>query len=64
MWCGKCNQELSDCTCKDINERLQKAAQGGNFAYRSCTNCGKHYSFCKCEKPEWKFNFQPKGIKE
>jgi hypothetical protein len=61
MWCCKCDQHLSKCTCKDINERLQSIAAGGSLAYRSCTICGKHYEQCKCVSPEWTITYTPKG---
>lgn len=60
MWCMKCNKHLSQCTCPDLEERLNKAVLGGGFVYKYCKNCGKHYERCKCEKPEWQIRDQPK----
>jgi len=54
MWCGKCNNHLSKCTCTDLEERLDSAAGEGIFCYRKCIKCGKHYERCKCKDPEWK----------
>lgn len=24
MWCGKCNRDLSECICPDLEERLER----------------------------------------
>ena len=61
MWCVKCNNHLSQCTCSDLEERLNRAVGGGNFAYKSCKKCGKHYERCKCKNPEYEIKNQPKG---
>ena len=53
MYCIKCDKHISNCTCGDIEERLKKVVTMGNFAYRACKICGRHYDFCKCENPEW-----------
>jgi len=61
MWCMKCNKHLSQCTCSDLEERLDKATAGGGFVYRRCAKCGKHYERCKCKNPNWEIRNQPKG---
>ena len=53
MWCVKCQKELGDCTCPDINERLASLAASPHFVYRACLRCGKHYARCKCIEPAW-----------
>lgn len=53
MFCTKCQKDLSECVCEDLEERLNRAVSGGSFAYRYCKKCGKHYARCKCEDPEW-----------
>jgi len=54
MWCVKCNNELRDCACPDIDERLAGLrGPDSNVVYRMCLVCGKHYSRCKCETPKW-----------
>ncbi len=54
MWCMKCNHELSDCTCSDINERLASiGGAGGTLVYRACKVCKKHYAQCRCKEPLW-----------
>ncbi len=54
MFCMICKKNLSECTCDDLEERLRNVAEGGNFVYRECTKCGKHYDRCKCKKPNFK----------
>lgn len=61
MWCMKCNKHLSECTCADLEERLDKATSAGGFVYRRCGKCGKHYERCKCKNPNWEIRNQPKG---
>jgi hypothetical protein len=54
MWCAKCNHELSECTCPDIEERLRSlSGESGPLVSRWCILCDKHYSQCKCEAPTW-----------
>lgn len=53
MWCAKCNKDLSNCTCPDLEERLNKLGNCPNFIYRKCLLCGKHYAKCTCENPIW-----------
>ena len=61
MWCMKCNKHLSECTCPDLEERLNSVVSEGVFAYKSCKKCGKHNERCKCKNPEWETKDQPKG---
>jgi len=53
MHCGECNNDLADCTCPDLQDRLKDAAKGGHFVYRKCAKCDLHYAKCKCPDPEW-----------
>jgi len=53
MFCMKCQNDLTDCTCADLNERLASLSNSPNFIYRKCRKCQKHYSQCKCDKPDW-----------
>lgn len=53
MFCTRCQKDLAECTCSDIEERLKKAATGGYFVYKYCKLCGHHYARCRCENPEW-----------
>lgn len=54
MFCTKCQNDLANCTCPDIEERL--ASLKGKLIYRMCKVCGKHYGRCKCEAPIWTTN--------
>ena len=53
MWCVTCNNDIADCVCPDISERLAKAFSSPNLAARWCLKCDQHYARCKCETPEW-----------
>ena len=53
MFCVKCQKDLSECTCDDLDERLKSLSNMGVLAYRKCIKCGKHYDLCKCKNPEW-----------
>jgi len=52
MYCNHCENDLKDCTCEDIEKRLDVAVQSGHFDYNKCLTCGKHYARCKCEEPQ------------
>ena len=43
MLCLKCHLHLSECECEDLEKRLNKAVDGGFFAYKYCKKCNKHY---------------------
>jgi len=53
MFCNKCQKDLSECICPDLEERLDSVVAKGSFVYRYCTVCGHHYARCKCENPVW-----------
>jgi len=54
MFCSKCHNDLVDCTCSDLDERLAALAEpNSGFVYRMCLVCGRHYSRCNCKYPEW-----------
>lgn len=61
MWCAKCNRDISECICPDIDERLAAAVSGGMVVLKYCKKCDRHYKRCKCKKPEWEKRHQPKG---
>ena len=50
MFCARCQNDLAECTCPDLEERLDSIA---NFSYRKCAKCGRHYARCRCAEPEW-----------
>lgn len=53
MFCGKCRNELQNCTCSDIDERMAALAGSEFFVYKMCLVCGRHYARCKCISPKW-----------
>ena len=53
MWCMKCKNELYDCKCPDIKERLAGIKGMATVTSAWCKGCDNHHSQCKCEEPEW-----------
>lgn len=54
MWCIRCDHDLSDCHCPDLQERLSAiGGAGGPLIYRACVLCKKHYAKCACAEPIW-----------
>ena len=52
MFCGKCNKDLQECICFDIDTRLLELSnKGGSFLFKWCLNCNKHYARCRCKEP-------------
>lgn len=50
MFCTQCQNNIVDCTCDDIEERLQALAEHPNFATDRCTNCREHPQECECDE--------------
>jgi len=53
VFCVKCKNDLSQCTCPDIDERLASLNNSPHFIYKKCRKCGKHYKRCTCPIPDW-----------
>jgi len=53
MWCNNCQKEIKDCTCENLEKRLNEAVKGGHFDYKICKLCGKHYARCRCTVPSF-----------
>ncbi len=53
MHCNKCQTDLKECTCENLEERLDDAVRGDHFDYKKCATCGKHYARCKCKEPNF-----------
>lgn len=52
MYCLRCQAEsLKDCTCEDLEKRLNEAVKGGHFEYQICIMCHRHYQRCTCTMP-------------
>lgn len=51
--CSKCEVEVVDCVCPDIDARLKHSAfdPKGVVAFKWCRTCDKHYARCKCAIP-------------
>jgi len=53
MFCMRCQNELADCICSDIDERLASLGYHPNLAFRICAKCNLHYARCKCKLSVW-----------
>jgi hypothetical protein len=54
MFCMKCQQNLEQCTCPDLDERLRNLNRpGGHVFIPACPNCGNLKPRCTC-KPQKK----------
>lgn len=51
MTCTECFKEVRDCTCPDIDQRLEDVAKGGLVVMAFCTRCKKHHERCSCPPP-------------
>lgn len=48
MFCIRCQNEVYDCICPDIQERLRAISNHPNFAIEWCLDCDKATSRCDC----------------
>jgi hypothetical protein len=48
MFCVICQNDVGDCTCPDIEERLASLATHPNIAIEFCPTCGAHHARCRC----------------
>lgn len=51
MDCPICKKGIKDCTCKDIDLRIEKLLNNPNFLFKFCSSCEKHAERCKCQDP-------------
>lgn len=49
----KCQKDLSECFCEDIDKKFENLKNDPNFIFKMCRLCGKHYQRCRCENPDW-----------
>jgi len=49
----KCQKDLSECICEDIDKKFENLKNDPNFIFKMCRLCGKHYQRCRCENPDW-----------
>jgi len=64
MFCCKCGNDLRDCTCEDIKERLASLKSSSHILMRWCARCDNHYSQCKCDDPIWTTNDEMNRLKK
>ncbi len=61
MWCCKCDNDVMNCTCGDMTERMRgPTGPGGHVVARWCAKCDNHYAACKCAEPEWRLRSEGK----
>lgn len=48
MFCTRCQSEISECECGDIEERLRSLAEHPNFVTDRCLDCQNHPGDCTC----------------
>ena len=48
MFCIRCQNEVYDCTCPDILERLKAISEHPAFAIKWCLDCDKAVDLCDC----------------
>lgn len=54
MWCQKCNTDLVECECPDLDEKMRElTGEDGYLGSRWCVSCDKHYALCLCTTPDW-----------
>jgi copper chaperone CopZ len=46
MYCIRCQNDVADCTCPDIEERLRSIQT--HVAQMTCTACAQHVDRCLC----------------
>ncbi len=52
MWCMGCQKDLYECSCPDMEERMDKLAQCKHLLLPKCGRCEKIVYACKCPKAE------------
>lgn len=50
MFCQRCSNHVTDCTCGDIEERLASLSEHPNFETDRCGGCQEHPSDCTCDE--------------
>lgn len=60
--CTDCNNVLLECICPNLDQKLLKLGQSGQFTFRKCRTCDKHHSRCKCVVPEWVSSYDGKEM--
>ena len=53
MWCKKCDNDISECTCDDLYDRIRTGADIEPNVFKRCKKCGRNHTVCDCESPEY-----------
>jgi len=48
MFCTRCQHDLAECTCPDIEARLEALSTSGGWALTRCEICGEFAARCLC----------------
>lgn len=49
MFCSKCHNDLPDCKCPDLEERLRELQASPSIRIPNCDRCHKPRPICKCD---------------
>lgn len=52
MFCVRCQKDIAECTCPDIDKRLKELSESEYIVFPKCSRCGKHWERCNCPKDE------------
>ena len=53
MYCKSCQNEVEDCLCKDLNDRMRDASDSEFVMSKWCAKCDSYYTRCYCVEPDW-----------
>ncbi len=53
MFCCVCHNDLADCTCPDLEERLANI-NSPHVGLTYCQGYGRYKDLCNCANPDWK----------
>jgi hypothetical protein len=48
MYCTRCKHDVAECTCSDIEERLEALSKNKSWALERCAICGEFNPRCLC----------------
>ena len=48
MFCTRCQHDLAECTCSDIEQRLETLSKNKGWALERCDICGEFGPRCMC----------------
>lgn len=53
MFCSRCKNNVAECECGDIEERLEALADHDAMATKWCENCDSNHARCDCDEPRY-----------